>query len=234
MEFFKDLNMVTTVLRIAMAIACGGVLGLERKKAQQAAGMRTYMLICMGSAIVSMISQYMYNYVSESHPDAERLGAQVISGAAVLAALVVAKGGAIKGLTTAAEMWTSACIGLAIGIGFYWGGIIGTVAIYVIMTVFHRIETNAVLKSAPVGLHISARNRHSIIAAAQVLGDMGIEIFDISIERDMGDLLDLTSDSSTMEMCLGTIKLRTKDYKQDEIITKVLSVDGVKSARYQG
>ena len=69
MEFLKDLNMVTTVLRIAMAIACGGVLGLERKKAQQAAGMRTYMLICMGSAIVSMISQYMYNYFSESHPD---------------------------------------------------------------------------------------------------------------------------------------------------------------------
>ena len=102
------------------------------------------------------------------------------------------------------------------------------------MTVFHRIETNAVIKSAPVGLHISARNRQSIITAAQILGDMGIEIFDISIERDMGDLLDLTSDSSTMEMCLGTIKLRTKDYKQDEIITKVLSVEGVKSARYQG
>ena len=233
MEFLKDLNMVTTVLRIAMAIACGGVLGLERKKAQQPAGMRTYMLICMGAAVVSMISQYMYNYFSESHPDAERLGAQVISGAAVLAALVVAKGGAIKGLTTAAEMWTSACIGLAIGIGFYWGGIIGTVAVYIIMTVFHRIETNAVIKSAPVGLHISARNRQSIIMAGQALGAMGVEIYDISIEKDMGDILGFTDDSG-VEMCVGTIKLKSKNHKQDEIITKVLAIDGIISARYQG
>ena len=232
MEFLTDLNMVTTVIRIAMAIACGGVLGLERKKAQQAAGMRTYMLICVGSAIVSMISQYMYNYFWESHPDAERLGAQVVSGAAMLAALVVAKGGVVRGLTTATEMWASACIGLAIGIGFYWVGIVGTVAIYIIMTVFHKVETKAVMKTSPIGLHISARNRQNIIAAAQELGAMGIDIFDISIETETEHILDFTVDSG-MEMCVGTIKLRSKNHSQDEIIAKVMSIEGIKSARYQ-
>ncbi len=226
--------MLTVVLRIAMAIAAGGVLGLERKRAQQVAGMRTYMLICTGAAVVSMISQYMYNYFTESHPDAERLGAQVISGSAVLAALVVAKGGIIKGLTTAVEMWASACIGLAIGIGFYWGGIIGTVAVYLVMTVFYRIETNAVMKRAPIRLYITAKNRQSIINATQELGSMGIEIHDVSIESESesDDLLGILKDKD-LSTILGTITLQTKEYKQDDIIAKVLSVEGIKSARYQ-
>ena len=88
-EYIQDLNLLSVVIRVAMAVACGGILGLERKRAGHASGMRTYMLMSLGAAIVILTSQYMYNYFSESHPDAERLGAQVISGAAVLAASVI-------------------------------------------------------------------------------------------------------------------------------------------------
>ena len=138
-RFLHKLNYLSVVLRIGLAMLCGGALGIERGKTNQPAGMRTYMLVCMGSAVVMMTGQYTYTHFESGDP--ARLGAQVISGIGFLGAgSIVSIKAKVKGLTTAAGLWVSACIGLGIGIGFYTGAIAATVAVYLTITKFKTVE----------------------------------------------------------------------------------------------
>lgn len=234
-EYIKELNMLSVIIRVAMAAACGGFLGLERKKSGQSSGMRTYMLMSLGAAVVSLTSQYMYNYFKESPPDVERLGAQVVSGTAVLAAsvIMVSKRQSIRGLTTAASMWASACVGLAIGIGFYWAGIIGTVAIFIIMTVFHRVETNYMLKSVYIGLNVEVPDKQSVLNVAQKLEKMGVEIGDIRLDTTIKD--EPTRSifyEDEQAVCVGEIMVKSKRLRQDKLLHEVLVMDEVRNAWY--
>ncbi len=121
-----DFNCISITVRLALSLLCGGVLGFERERKGRAAGFRTYMLVCMGATLVMLTNQYIHDYTGTG--DIARLGAQVISGIGFLGAgtIIVTGRNHIKGLTTAAGLWASACIGLAIGIGFYFGAIIGS------------------------------------------------------------------------------------------------------------
>ena len=234
-EYIKELNLLSVVIRVAMAAACGGILGLERKRSGQASGMRTYMLMSLGAAIVSLTSQYMYNFFKESPPDVERLGAQVISGTAVLAAsvIVVSKRNSIRGITTAASMWSSACVGLAIGIGFYWAGIIGTAGIYVIMTVFHRIETNYMLKSVYIGLNVEVADKQGVLNVAASLEKMGVEIGDIKLDTSVSEEPTRSIFYEEEEAaCVGEIMVKSKRLRQDKLLHEVIAMDEVRNAWY--
>lgn len=140
LDQIKNLNLISIVLRIALAMLCGGVLGIERGKANQPAGMRTYILVCLGSTLVMMTGQYMFEAFNSGDP--ARLGAQVVSGIGFLGAgsIIVEGHTKIRGLTTAAGLWTSACIGLAIGIGFYAGALVATVVVFVVISKFRSIS----------------------------------------------------------------------------------------------
>lgn len=120
---------------------CGGLIGLERSRKNRPAGFRTYMIVCLGSALVMMTNQFLYDHFSGSDP--ARLGAQVISGIGFLGAgtIIVTSRSQVKGLTSAAGLWASACMGLAIGIGFYAGALIVAVAVFLIITVFKKFDS---------------------------------------------------------------------------------------------
>lgn len=122
-------NIVTIVIRVLLALIIGGIIGLERESKKQAAGFRTYMLVCLGATLVMMTNQYICNVFEAGDPS--RLGAQVISGIGFLGAgtIIVTRKSQVRGLTTAAGLWSAACIGLAIGIGFYEGAIVVGAAI---------------------------------------------------------------------------------------------------------
>lgn len=136
----QKFSLFSIVLRILLAMLCGGVLGIERGKAKHPAGMRTYILVCLGSALVMMTGQYMFEVFNSGDP--ARLGAQVVSGIGFLGAgsIIVESNTKIRGLTTAAGLWTSACIGLAIGVGFYSGAIAATIVIYFVVSKFRIIS----------------------------------------------------------------------------------------------
>lgn len=129
MEYLRDLNFVSMLLRIFLSVLIGGILGIERGKKNRPAGLRTYILVCLGSALVMMTNQYVY--ITYETGDPVRLGAQVISGVGFLGAgtIVLTGRNKIMGITTAAGLWTAACSGLAIGIGFYEGAVLGGIAI---------------------------------------------------------------------------------------------------------
>ena len=102
--------------------------------------MRTHILVCIGAMLAMSTGQYAFIYYNSVDPT--RIGAQVVSGIGFLGAgsIIVTRGNRIQGLTTAAGLWASACIGLAIGIGFYEGAIVGAVAVYITERMLRRLS----------------------------------------------------------------------------------------------
>ena len=128
LSVFDGLRSVTTLsvfVRLACAFICGGIIGIERSYKRRPAGFRTHILIFIGAAITTLTSQYLYLNM-HYFTDMARLGAQVVAGIGFIGAgtIIVTKRQNVKGLTTAAGLWTSAIIGLAFGGGFYEGGIL--------------------------------------------------------------------------------------------------------------
>ena len=124
-------SLLTMIVRTLLALLCAGAIGYDRNIHGAAAGMRTHILVCFGAMLAMSTGQYAFMYYSTVDPT--RIGAQVVSGIGFLGAgsIIVTRGNSVQGLTTAAGLWASACIGLAIGIGFYEGAIVGTIAVYV-------------------------------------------------------------------------------------------------------
>ena len=123
-----ELNMLSMVIRALMALLCAGVIGYERDAHGSAAGLRTHILVCLGAMIAMSTGIFAVTHYSG---DVSRIGSQVVSGIGFLGAgTIMVNRGHIKGLTTAAGLWASACIGLAIGTGFYEAAIVGTISVF--------------------------------------------------------------------------------------------------------
>lgn len=124
-------GLLTVIIRTVLAILCAGVIGYERDIHGSSAGFRTHILVCLGAMLAMTTGQFAAMHYTV---DATRIGAQVVSGIGFLGAgsIIVKRENHISGLTTAAGLWASACIGLAIGIGFYEGAIVGAIAVYCI------------------------------------------------------------------------------------------------------
>ena len=129
------------VLRLGMAALMGGVVGFERETVNRPAGFRTHILVCVGSALIMIISMNMYYGFPPGTTDPARIAAQVVSGMGFLGAGTILREGVnIKGLTTAASLWAIAGIGLASGAGMYVPAGVGTVIIFFTLVVLKRIE----------------------------------------------------------------------------------------------
>ena len=128
LSVLNDFNYATISLRLILAIIAGGIIGNERGKHGSAAGLRTHILVCIGSAMTALTGYYVYASLGITG-DVLRLAAQVVSGIGFLGAgmIIVKNNNLVVGLTTAAGMWATAAIGIALGYGFYSGAIIATV-----------------------------------------------------------------------------------------------------------
>ena len=134
----RELNMWTVLLRLAVAVLTGGLIGLERSAKNRPAGFRTHILVCMGASVASMTALYIFLKLNLP-TDVSRLPAQIISGLGFIGAgtIVITRNMTIRGLTTAAGLWTTGIIGLAIGAGYYELGIIAAILVLIAETVFH-------------------------------------------------------------------------------------------------
>ena len=127
------------VLRLLAACLFGGMIGFVREREKKAAGLRTHMLVCFGSALFMMISIYMALTFKEADPT--RIASMVVSGIGFIGAgAIIQAGGSVRGVTTAASIWTVSAIGLAIGCGFYFAGSFATLITLIVLQVLHEIE----------------------------------------------------------------------------------------------
>ena len=136
------LSIYEIFIRLFIALILGGIIGIEREGIRRPAGLRTHILVCIGSSLVMLSGIYLSDiFVNRASIDPSRLGAQVISGIGFLGAGTILKvNSGVKGLTTAASLWSVAGIGIACGIGFYWGAIICTLLILFSLMAFGKIE----------------------------------------------------------------------------------------------
>ena len=157
MGSLRDLNVLSVCVRLLLAMAFGGTIGFERGIRQRAAGLRTHMLLCVGAASTMLVSQYIY--ASYGVGDPARLSAQVISGIGFLGAgtIIVTRRNQIKGLTTAATLWATACMGLAVGVGFYECALAMYVILIFILLLVNVVDTKYLKIPTSTALYLEVR-----------------------------------------------------------------------------
>lgn len=137
-------NLITLLIRTLLALLCAGIIGYDRNAHGSAAGIRTHILVCIGAMMAMCTGEFVSLYYNA---DANRIGAQVVSGIGFLGAgTIIVHKGHISGLTTAAGLWASACIGLAIGTGFYEAAIVGTIAVFFVERLMRNMSKNILIK----------------------------------------------------------------------------------------
>lgn len=140
--YIKEFNLLSVILRLVLSALAGAAIGLERAAHGRAAGLRTHMTVALGSAMTAMVGLYAVEVLGFDS-DPLRVSAQVVSGLGFLGAgtILLRRGGAqIQGLTTAAGLWTVSAIGIAMGIGFYEGALVSTLAVTLILSIISRVE----------------------------------------------------------------------------------------------
>lgn len=154
-DSLRLLTMESTLLRMLLAVVCGGVIGMEREFKRRPAGFRTHILICVGAAMATMTGQYV-SYYSGYYADPSRLGAQVIAGIGFIGAgtIIVTRHRRVRGLTTAAGLWTAALVGLALGSGFYEGALIATALILLAELLFSRLEYQLLQTTSEISIYV--------------------------------------------------------------------------------
>ena len=180
----REVTYLAVALRIFAAVIIGGLLGLERGLKNRAAGLRTYMLVCVGACIIMLTNQYIYQTFGSGDP--VRMGAQVVSGIGFLGAgtIIVTRRSQIKGLTTAAGLWSSAGLGLALGIGFYEAAIVVAVAIFVIMTLLQRMDDKLHRKNRVLEIYLELSHEISLGDFLRQVRQQEVDISDIQREQD--------------------------------------------------
>ena len=150
-----SLGLLTITLRLLFALTVGLIIGIDRERKRRVAGIKTHILVCLGSALVMITSQYMTIEFGEV-ADISRMGAQVISGVGFLGVgtIIVTGRNQVKGLTTAASIWVCACVGLAAGIGFVEGVVIVLLLLVLTLKFLGRLDTLVRKSGKEVDLYI--------------------------------------------------------------------------------
>ena len=216
----RELTVTAIVVRILVAVILGGIIGMERGMKNRPAGLRTYMLVCVGACVVRMINQYTDQVYGVGDP--VRLGAQVVSGIGFLGAgtIIVTSHNQIKGLTTAAGLWASACIGLAIGIGLYEIAVVGGAAVFLSLTVLHGWDYYMRSKTRIIDAYIELDTGVSLGTFLRNARDADLAVSDVQLERDPG----IAEETASF---LATVKGKKK-MSQIQLIQALKKLEGVK------
>ena len=180
----RSINLIAIVIKMLLALLFGGTIGLERGIKGRAAGFRTHILVCIGSAMVMLTNQYAYEIYGG---DPTRMGAQVISGIGFLGAgtIIVTGRHQIKGLTTAASLWACACLGLTVGIGFYEGAIISWAMILVANTFLHNMGDRISSKAKVNEFYIEFQTVHDLTNLIQNMREMKVSIGELELTKSI-------------------------------------------------
>lgn len=182
-------NVVGATFKLLLSLLLGSVIGLERRRKGQIAGMRTFSLICMGATLAMLVSIYIpQEYMGLKNGDPGRIAAQVISGIGFLGAgAIIQMKGSVKGLTTAAGIWMTAAIGLAIGAGMYMISLLAVLFILFILAFAERYEQTLFKAGESKIIRVKA---HGIVEDLEpyrkVFKDFNIHIVDEFIRYDYG------------------------------------------------
>lgn len=214
------------IVRLLLAFILGGLIGLERELHGRAAGLRTHILVCLGSALIMLTSMHIFQiYYKIAQTDPARIAAGVVTGIGFLGAGTILRAKAsVRGLTTAASLWAIAGIGMAIGSGFYVGAYTASALVLFALFFLTKFEKALVRKDWYKVLLVQTKGHaRQIKDIRAVLSEYKAEIRDLEINKKAN------SKDIIVEL---TLKLLT-DRQDDQIITDIMRIEGVESASWQ-
>lgn len=216
----REVTYLAVALRVVAAALLGGIMGWERGLKNRAAGLRTYMLVCVGSCLIMLTNQFIFQSYGRVG-DPVRMGAQVVSGIGFLGAgtIIVTRRHQIKGLTTAAGLWTAAGVGLALGIGFYEAAVFGALTVLIVMTLMQRMDSKMHRKTRSLDIYFEVSNTLSLGDFLRAIHNANLDIADIQKEPGM----DLEGDVRAYTATLKANKRRL----QEELLQQLMEIKGV-------
>lgn len=214
----RDFTLLSVAVRMVLAVICGGIIGMERALRRRPAGFRTHILVCLGAAMTTMTSQYLYLYL-DYYTDMARLGAQVIAGIGFLGAgTIVISRQRVRGLTTAAGLWAAAIIGLAVGAGFYEGAILTTVLVELAATVFLKLEKQVITRTSNIHIFLEYSKPQALEDVLAYCHAKEIKIMHLEISRN--------KEPENATIALLSVRL-AHQMKSEEALKAMVNVDGV-------
>ena len=210
----REITTVAVIVRLLFAMICGGAIGIEREHKRRTAGFRTHILICLGAAMTTMVSQFLFR---EMHlfTDIGRLGAQVIAGIGFIGAGTIIVTKRRKGLTTAAGLWTCAIIGLAVGAGYYEAAFLATAIILLAEIFFSRFEYWVLDNARNINIFVEYSGTDNLDNVIRTLKTYRVIILDLEITK-----------SGQNSCAIFQLQL-PKKLSHDKIMTIVSTSDGV-------
>lgn len=215
----KVISSLYIFIRLIVAAILGGIIGLEREKLNRPAGVRTHMIVCLGSCLIMLLGEYMHQI--DNTIDITRLGAQVVSGIGFLGAGAILKDGfSVRGLTTAATLWVVACVGLAVGGGFFSAGILTTIIVYSSLHFLGFTTKKGLRKN--ISVYVESLD-NTINNLQDFLTDNGLEVVDIClVDNIKSDFIEIK-----FVVLVRNIKILT------DLESEILSIEGVKSVHIE-
>lgn len=212
-------NNFEILVRLAIACVLGGLIGIERERNRHPAGLRTHILVCVGATLVMLCNIFIFDkYRGLTNMDPARLGAQVISGIGFLGAgTIIKEGPTIRGLTTAASLWAVACLGIAIGLGFYVGAILTTSFILIILIIFNKFEYLFYGKSGRAQILIKMQNKDGKLdLITDKLNEFEMYFSNISVEHEDDDSVNVRIKAAA-----------TKNISSAKLLEELYKIDGI-------
>lgn len=219
LDFLRGMDMLSVIVRLALALVCSGMIGIERADKRRPAGFRTHILICLGAAITAMTSVHLFvtmNY----YLDVARMGAGVVSGIGFIGAgtIMVTHRRRVKGLTTAAGLWVVAIVGLCCGFGFYEGAVYTTILVLVAEVFFSKLEYRLLRNNREINIYLEYTKPSCLEEIVDRCHMLGIKIVDVEITRK--------NDETGTSCAMLALSSRQGAGKED-ILQNLNGVDGV-------
>lgn len=211
-----------SLIKMVLASVCGALIGFEREMKGRPAGLKTFSLVCLGSALVMITNDFICQFITHGTGDMARMAAQVISGIGFLGAgsIMVTGHNQVRGLTTAAALWVTAALGIAIGAGFYFGGICGIAVIYTSSFFYRFCDRKIIECSRIMKMYIEGMDESFMLELVSYFNDRGIKV--LSLERRSESKWYSKDTSVTVEIDFG------KRIRHVKLLNYIRQMDGIR------
>ena len=210
---------IEVLIRLAVALVLGGIIGIERSGTKHDAGLRTHILVCLGAAGITLLSEVLIK--NGYNTDVSRLGAQVVSGIGFLGAgCILVNGNKVKGLTTAAGLWTTASVGLATGMGYFFISVTMTALVLIAMLALrplaNRLQKKGVFKERT--FKVTVKNRQSVQTLTNCIVEHECNILSMVLAEEESFIVKISKTTDeNLTSIIGSL-MENKEIKNVEII----------------
>lgn len=218
-------------LRLGLAIIFGGAVGFERESQNLPAGFRTHILVCVGATLIMMVSAYGFTGPLSEMVDPSRIAASVVTGIGFLGAgTILRQRGSIRGLTTAASIWAVSAIGLAVGIGFYFGSMLATLVVLISLLVLGRLDRVLLSSYRVKRLTVRMSDQAGLLSEiAAIFTDLKINIRKIELDSIPGRT-DMEKETVEIEFML-VVPL---NFEHNRLFQRLAFMEGINQVCWQG